>query len=771
MKSATKPSDLISDNRQQRDALLADVSVQGPAYGRALAASVDVWLTSLFPAADGIALVAVGGYGRRELAPGSDLDILLLHGGRRDVAEVADRLWYPIWDSGFRLDHSVRTIREVVSAADADVKVALGLLDARFVAGDRSLVEDLARSVEQRWRKRASKWIPSIAESVEARRAQFGPIAFLLEPDLKECHGGLRDANVDRAIRSVLAAVEDPAEVQAAADELFAVRVALHRVSGRSDDRLLLDYQDEVAVALGLGDADELMRRVAAAGRVISWHLDDLLLSASDSMGGRRSTNSSPVSVGPGITAMQGELHLTTVDADDPWATLLEIASAAAEQSIPIGKTSLQRLGDEVPMLSGPWSDRDRIALVSLLAQGAGAIAVFEALDRYDLVTRVLPEWSHVRSLPQRNAFHHFTVDRHLVEAAARAAPFCDRVTRPDLLLVGTWLHDIGKGLDGDHTDEGVQLVRSIGARMGFGDDDVETLIALVELHLLLPAVATSRDLGDPQAIAAVADAIGSNERLDLLHALTEVDSIATGASAWSPWKAELVATLVDRVRDWFAGIEPVPSDEAAAADAALVERAHGELLVEGRGLHLTVVAPDEPRLFSRVVGLLGLHGLAVRAAGARSPVSGLAISEYDVEPKTGRPPDWAQFGDDLAKARRGRLAIDARLRERAAQYGRLQRPQAAQQPVVRVRLDNDVSERATVIEVRAEDGIGLLYRITRTLADFHLDIRHAKALTLGHEVIDTFYVVTDEHEQITSAEFTSELERALLDAVRDGAN
>ena len=744
--------------------------MQGPAYGRALAALVDVWLTSLLPGTDGIALVGIGGYGRQELAPGSDLDVLLLHRGRRDVAEVADQLWYPIWDSGVRLDHSVRTIREVVAAADADVKVALGLLDARFVAGDRSLVDELSRSTEQRWSKRASKWIPAIVEGVESRRAQFGPIAFLLEPDLKECHGGLRDANVDRALRSVLATTEDPVEVQTAADELFAVRVALHRISGRADDRLLLDYQDDVAAALELGDADELMRRVAAAGRVISWHLDDLLLSAADGVRGRRNANPKPVSVGPGITAVDSELHLSSVDADDPWATLLEIAAAAAEREVPIAKASLQRLGDEVPSLSGSWSDRDRTALVSLLAQGPSAIAVFEALDRYDLVTRVLPEWSHVRSLPQRNAFHHFTVDRHLVEAAARAAPFCDRVTRPDLLLVGTWLHDIGKGLAGDHTDEGVQLVSAIGARMGFDDGDVETLVALVEQHLLLPAAATSRDLSDPQAIAAVAEAIGSNERLDLLAALTEADSIATGSSAWNAWKAELVAMLVDRVRDWFAGIEPVPSDEAAAADAALVERAHGELLVEGSGLHLTVVAPDEPRLFSRVVGLLGLHGLAVRAAGARSPFGGLAISEYDVEPTTGRSPDWNQFGEDLAKARRGRLAIDARLRERAAQYGQLQRPQAAQQPVVRVRLDNNISDRATVIEVRAEDGIGLLYRITRTLADFHLDIRHAKALTLGHEVIDTFYVVTDEHEQITLAD-SAEVERALLDAVRDGSS
>ena len=182
---------------------------------------------------------------------------------------------------------------------------------------------------------------------------------------------------------------------------------------------------------------------------------------------------------------------------------------------------------------------------------------MFEALDQGGILVRLLPEWAPVRSRPQRNAYHRFTVDRHLWETAANAAALTDRVDRPDLLVLGALLHDIGKGYPGDHTVAGMALVREIGPRLGLGPGDVATLVAMVEHHLLLPDVAIRRDLNDPATIQRVADAVGDLGLLDLLAALTEADSLATGPSAWGTWKAQLVADLVARTRTALGGAEP----------------------------------------------------------------------------------------------------------------------------------------------------------------------------------------------------------------------
>jgi [protein-PII] uridylyltransferase len=297
---------------------------------------------------------------------------------------------------------------------------------------------------------------------------------------------------------------------------------------------------------------------------------------------------------------------------------------------------------------------------------------------------------------------------------------------------------------------------------MGFEPDDVEMLVHLVRHHLLLPAIATSRDLDDPATIEAVAQAVGSVEALELLHALTEADSLATGDTAWNPWKARLVQTLVDRVQAALGGEQRPVRPPPPVTDRELAMRAAGDLLVEGNDRSLVIAAPDQPRLFSRVVGVLGLTGQDVRAARARSTDDGVAISEFEFEPAFGEPPDWGRFEADLRKALRGRIAIDARLSERAARYARFHRPSAAAPPETRVIVDNDASPDATFVEIRTADGIGVLYGITRTFADLQLDIRHAKVDTMGHEVVDSFYLVTEDGEKLVEPELLAELETAI---------
>jgi [protein-PII] uridylyltransferase len=378
---------------------------------------------------------------------------------------------------------------------------------------------------------------------------------------------------------------------------------------------------------------------------------------------------------------------------------------------------------------------------------------------------KVLPEWDGVRARPQRNPYHRYTVDRHLLEAAAGAARLAGRVDRPDLLVVAALLHDIGKGQEGDHSDVGADLASSIARRMGFAPSDVETIATLVRHHLLLAEVATTRDLDDPATIDRVAMTVGSEACLQLLAALTEADAQATGPAAWSAWKAELVSRLVDRTAHVLGGGHFGTVVDAFPGPEQLALLARGERHLEARGERITVVWEDRPGIFSRIAGVLALHGLDVLAAAAHSTDDGWALSEFRVAPPvTGRDVPWARVVADLERALDGRLALGARLADRARTYRR-NRP-ASTGPPPSVTFDNDASSTATVIDVTATDGIGLLYRVTRALADLDLDIRSARVETRGTHVLDAFYVRGADGGKITAADSLAEVARAIVHSV-----
>lgn len=764
----TGSADLLA----RRAEVSADTSLRGRALCRALSDATDAWLAALLDEATGgdhhrIALVAVGGYGRGELAPWSDLDVWLIHAGRGDVREVAERVWYPVWDSGLKLGHAVRTQREALSLAGSDLDTATAALSSRFVAGDEAVVRGLAATAADRWRRKAGKWLIELRRRVQSRHAAAGEVAFLLEPDLKEGRGGLRDIHALRwaeSARPVLVA-GDSAALHDAEDVLLAARVAVHRIARKPSDLLLLERQDEVAAALGLPDADALVAQVSAAARTVAWVSDEAWQRIEVGLGGslRRRVFERDRQLERGLLLREGEIHLTAgADVVDP-VLVLRTAAAAATNGARIGRATLNRLAESSPVLEGTWPDAAREAFVALLGAGSDALPVIEALDQRRIFERVLPEWSNVRSKPQRNALHRFTVDRHLCEATANAAGLASTVARPDLLLVGTLLHDIGKGWPGDHTEVGIELVRDIGTRMGFPPDDVELLVGMVRHHLLLPDVATRRDLSDDDVIESVAAQVGSLSLLELLAVLTESDSLATGPSAWGPWKAGLVEQLVDRVAHVLRGGEAseVTAGEDFPDAPALELLRQGRTVVEADPPTITVVAPDRPGVFSKVAGTLSLRGLTVLAADAGG-AEGMAASRFLVAVEPHDDVDWDAVGVDVCKALEGRLALDARLAQRARSY---RRAPAAMSLVgdPSVRIDNTASGTATVVEVRAPDRIGVLYRITRALADLDLDIQKAKATTLGHEVVDAFYVRTAAGGKVVDREHLQELERAIL--------
>jgi len=724
--------------------------VSGSSFSAEANRQHDAWLASLLGDERGVSLVAVGSYARGDAAPFSDLDLLLLHDGKRKppaVKALADRIWYPIWDRNLGLDHSVRTLKEALAVADGDLKAMLGMLHVRFIAGDAAVAAELQARARDAWRSKGKRWLRVLRDAVEERHRKFGEVAYLLEPDLKEGRGGLRDVHALQAatlatpvLAGRLDALTEPHR------RLADVRGALHTRVQRSLDRLVLQEQDGVAADLGYAGADALMADVSAAGRAIAYVADDAWDRIDAWLGGPRARAE------------------RVIVAHDP-GQWLSAAVEAAETGVPLSPSALAAVAADVEAgaqeLPAVWPDAWRQDFVSLLGAGHAAVPVLEALDQHGLLVRLLPEWEAVQYKPQRNAYHRFTVDRHLWEAAANAAALTRTVRRPDLLLVGALLHDIGKGFPGDHTEVGIEVVGRMAPRLGFLPGDVRVLQELVRLHLLLPDAATRRDLDDPATIEAVAREVGDVGTLELLAALTEADSLATGTSAWSEWKAGLVRDLVERVRRHLtdgAGAAP----DAGEAPAMAVPEGMTEGLV-GHGHRCTVVYGDRPGLFAKVAGVLALHGLDVRSATAGLAADGRAVEVFDVEPSFGGEPKWDRVAADLDAVLDGRMTLTDKLIERSRSYARRYRRTAARPADPRVLIDNAASERATVVEVRAPDGIAVLHRITTALANCRLDVRVARVSTLGHEVVDAFYVVDRAGAKVTDDEALAAIEAAVL--------
>ncbi len=689
----------------------------------------------------GVALVAVGGYGRKELLPGSDLDVLMLHDGRDGIARIADRIWYPVWDSGARLDHAVRTVPQARRVARSDLKVALGLLNARHVGGDADLTTRLREGALEDWRANARTRLAELKGLHEERARLHGELAYLLEPDLKESRGGQRDVHAIQAIAAAWVAPAPGPKVRASYEQILDARHVLHEVTGRRLDRLVLEEQDEVARTLGLLDGDALLRQLAGAGRTIAYAVDHAFRQA-DRAGGRRALGVRMRRGKPdrrpladGVVEQDGEVVLAraAVPRTDP-ELVLRVAAAAAQVGLPIAPRALARLA-ECPPLAVPWPSDARNALLALLGAGASAIPVWEALDQEGLLATLIPDWERVRNRPQRNPLHRFTVDRHLVECAANAAGLARDVSRPDLLLLAALLHDIGKGWPGDHSVSGRVVARDVCKRVGLGDADVELVAEAVRHHLLLPVVATRRDLDDPMTVEHVATTVGgSRTLLELLHALAIADGIATGPAAWNDWKAGLVADLVRRVGAVLDG-EPVPEPVPLREDQlALVADGGPAAIVDGN--EVTVVALDRPGLLWRAAGVLASHRLTVRGANATA-VGDTAVTVFNVVPEYGDPPDAVLVSSDLRRMLEGRLDVEDRLERRA----RAARGRGFTAPPPKVTLVDNASTSATVVEVRAHDEPGLLWRIGRALGECGLNVHAARIETLGAEAVDVFYV------------------------------
>ncbi len=756
----------------ERTDLFEDRTLIGAAFTAAYSERVDDWIRSLAQTSEvpeGVALVAIGGYGRGDLAPQSDLDVALVHASNADVAEFADRIWYPIWDSGLKLGHRVDTVDGLLKIARTDLDTATALLSIRLIAGDESIALDLAIAAQAQWRGDPAGHAALLSDRVALMHADNGEVAFSLGPDLKSGRGGLRDVHALSWARltGILEQEAHGVALDDAYETLLRARVELHRITKRPGDRLVLEFQDEVAHALGYRNADVMMADLAQAARTIAWASDAawFWVDRSANPQRRQSDNerlSNGISIDAGLLSLTREADLT-----DPML-VLDVAYTAASRECFIDHSSLELLGSSCPEFPQPWPDELRSRFTDILKLGHRSIVVFEALDQVGLMSGMMPEWEPSRSKPQRNAYHRYTVDRHLLEAASQASMLTDRVERGDLLVMGALLHDIGKGFPGDHTDVGVDLIETIATRMGYSERDVGLLVDMCRHHLLLPDVATRRDLDDDGTIAYVAEAVADPELLSLLGALTEADSIATGPSAWNASKAELVRTLVNRVANVLGGATPEDVTGAGfpgPVERELMGRAVAEqrgFLVDLNGTAITVIQSDRAGAFSRVAGVLALNGLSIVSAAAHTE-DGVALSRFEVSDADYDP---ARLEHQLLLGTSGRLALEARVEERRQTYSRTKRATSAGRLNPAVTFDNRSSRQATILEVNCRDQIGLLFRVSQAMSQLGVEILTARIQTIGDSVIDAFYV-RYEDEKILDSGFLVEIERALLFAIK----
>ena len=722
----------------------------------------DAWLAGLFDAAAprGACLVAVGGYGRGELAEHSDLDVLLLHASdaaEADLTRAAEAIWYPIWDAGVALDHSVRTVPAARSLAATDLKVLLGLLDLRVIAGDAALADALSSAVLADWRAMAPTRLAELHDMVRSRRSASGDASYLLEPDVKESYGGLRDAVVLRGLAASWVVDVEHGAPDVAVDTLLDVRDALHQVTGRRTDRLHHQEQGAVAEALGLSGSDEVLRTVASAARVIAhacdvaWHrFERTRVSATPA---RRLARRALRRLGPervpladGVVAQSGDvvLALTARPEADP-VLALRAGAAAAQAGLLIAPHALARLADEAPPMPTPWPAPSREALVSLLGAGDSAIPVWESLDQAGIVDALIPQWANVRYRPQHNPVHQFTVDRHLVGTAVEAGALARQVRRPDLLILAALLHDIGKGQPGDHSVAGAPIAGSIVERMGLDPGDADDVVLLVRHHLLLSETATRRDFDDPATIAAITVVFDTRDRVDLIEALSIADARATGPAACTPWRLALMRDLAARCRERLAGASAPETDAAPergwAIAAELALGASEGINVQWRatehGYRMAVLAPDRVGLLATVAAVLAVHRLQVRQAQV-STQDAHARQVWDVSPMFGDPPDSAVLSDDVRRAVLGTYDPAAVLARRAASAPA--RSGRVPDPVVTLTSPRPGS---WVLEVRAHDEPALLHRLALAVASAGASIVGAKVDTLGSEVVDVFFLTS----------------------------
>jgi [protein-PII] uridylyltransferase len=753
--------------------------------------------------------VAVGGYGRGELSPHSDIDLLFVTGSRASINTAAVRgLLYPLWDAGWQVGHAIRSPKEAIDHAHKDLHFATALLSARLIGGDQQAWIDL-RDRRTTWLHKDSRALTKrILDSTYERHRVVERAGWSLAPDLKESIGGLRDVHTIEWLSFIAQQGELDSSLRKARDCLIAVREALHAVLSRPGDTVRIDLQPGIAARLGLEGADDLMRQVHGAARVIEHETGLLLKEIAEVVVGGPRRSGALERLNDDVSIADGALALAGGSDGNDVVRALRLLAARAQTGRPIESRWIAWIKSVFAELrTESWTPEMRAAFFEVL-DGRDSSSALELMDHSGAWTALVPEWAHIRGRAQHDAYHRYTVDGHSfvavgeinmvlqVDAVARRA--AEQAGSLETLRLATLLHDIGKGSGRDHSLAGETLARSVCGRMGIDPGAVEEVAALVRLHLLLPDTATRRDLDDGAVISNIAEQVASPRRLGLLYILAAADGRATGPQAWTDWKAALVGELYRKVlialetgQTPARGDVTVKAREIESFEPALAGRVEGALATlppsyldsasvpemademrlllsppeRGEIRHViepgsdsdpalvTLCMEDRPGTLAKAAGVLALNRVSVLRAQAYSTSTGLALERLIVnKPATA---SWEKLVNDMQACFSGRLALDVHLARKVRDY------HAGQEMSCEVRVLQEASTHSSVIEVRAPDALGVLYAIAAGITDLDLDIHAAKIDTLGARVVDVFYVRTPWGTKLDEAQ-AAELERSI---------
>ncbi len=797
-----------------------------------------------------IALVALGGYGRKELYPFSDIDLLLLHDRRasKSMQDVAEAVLYPLWDGGFEVGHSVRTPGGAISFARSDFFFQVALLDARLLTGSQSLFDNLRQRYKKKILDGRRRDFARIMEKFRSeRRKKYGNHSYLLEPHIKEGKGGMRDIQgmlwIGKAVFGLdgIAAMEEAGMLEShdcrafekSWDMLTRIRNRLHYISQKKNDRMFFEYQEKMATSFGYKDRDGLlavehfMRRVYGHLQTIAV-ITDLFFEHVHEVIGLTAGGRGERQLEKGIVVRNGSIRLTQPEelAERPYL-LMRLFLQAGRTGLPLHHRTRQIVTGNLGFVDEAFRSSRRVSRIffAILMRSKDPMPVLEVMLETGLLTSYLPEFSGVESLAQHDLYHIYTVDRHQLQTVSETAclhklqpALFIGLASPHLVYLAALLHDIGKGHHTDHSILGAQIIDTIASRLGLKQEERECLVFLVRYHLYLPENAMRRDLEDQEFIRFAADLIGDPDRLTMLYILTIADSRSTGPLAWSEWKAALLSELYLRVKSFLeascvkaedrtvtghgeeqgiswlktqvdrltadrktkVSVHDLPADYLMSFNPEIVAyhlQIHDQkaarlqqqvlLFPEARQGYwsLLVMSKDRAGLLAKLCGVLALHNFRVLAAHIFTWPDSTVVDVLDMVPVADagfEEQDWQGLEQDINLALNYRLDVSSRLHSKINAAG-MRTKRQVQQLQKEVIIDNKTSERFTIVEVYCGDRPGTLYHLTQTLSDFGLDIHQARIATEVEQLIDIFYVTSDNGDKIIDPVLINKIRETLL--------
>jgi [protein-PII] uridylyltransferase len=811
-------------------------------------------------------VIAVGGYARREMSIHSDVDLLCLY---RDhvtpyVKAVAERLQTWLWDAQVTLGGATRTLHDTIQLARGDTTVCTSLLGPRFLAGSGMLFHQFTRMVQDRLLDRPEAFIKGLIEATQLRHTRYGDSLYLLQPNVKEGAGGLRDYHA--AWWSMQAALpgarsrsdflhqgllthQEMEGMVAALDFVWRVRNEMHLFAGRKHDQMSFDHQEHIADAFGYEPEGPEGLPVEQLMRDYYRHARNVLNSSSLVMeqclarvhGKPRRRRARDVEHGLRIADGQLEVPHGLQLRRDP-LLLLRTFAVAQHHDVPLTRKARRMIRENLDLIDDDYRcNPAAVAIFFEILRAERRVArTLVSMNEVGLLGRFLPEWEHIVNRWQHVMYHTYTVDVHsifLVEEVRRLwkgdfekeLPSLTQLVRDeeDLLplILGCLLHDIGKGLGGDHSPKGAVLARQCLERLGADAELTGTVEFLVREHLVMSHIAQRRDLSDPRLVLEFARTVGSRGRLRLLYLLTVVDIRASSKKAWTEWKGNLIQELFEKTSELLETgaddmqramelferrvatrrvtateelreegvpdseiseffdlipqryfISHTPTQIARHTRVAIEHRreklfTHGIKDMRGEFTEFILYTRDMHALYSNVAGVLTAHHMNILGANVYTTRDGMALEVYRVSTPPGdeaaREMVWHDFLRSLEQVLRGEVTVAELLRRRGRPIGSLVAP-SPRQPE-EVEISNEESDFYTIVDVLANDRLGLLHDLTRVIAEHGYEVYISKAGKVLDQVSDTFYLKDAEGRKISDEEAIAALRRDLLAGIRSG--